>query len=87
MMRVKENADQMQSTLSSAAYDGAKFPVTNEDRTEDLVFVQGDKPAWVKEATGKWRLYKYYGGNEINEFAHNYFTQLGTNILFFSLTH
>ena len=87
MMRVKENADLMQNTLASAAYDGAKFPVTNEDRTEDIVFVQGDKPAWVKEISGKYRLYKYYGGNEINEFAHSYFTQLGTNILFFSLTH
>ena len=87
MMRVKENADQMQDTLASATYDGAKFPVTNEDRTEDIVYVQGDKPAWVKEISGKWRLFKYYGGNEINDFAHNYFTQLGTNILFFSLTH
>jgi hypothetical protein len=90
MMRVKENADQMQDTLSTADYDGAKFPVTNEDRTEDLVYVQGDKPAWVKESkesSGKWRLFKYYGGNEINDFAHNYFTQLGTNILFYSLTH
>lgn len=86
MMRVKENADKMQDTLSTAAYDGAKFPVTNEDLTEDIVFVQGDKPAWVQEKT-KWRLFKYYGGNEINDFAHNYFTQLGTNILFYSLTH
>jgi len=87
MMRVKENADKMQDTLATADYDGAKFPVTNEDRTEDLVFVQGDKPAWVKETSGKWRLFKYYGGNEINDFAHNYFTQLGINILFYSLTH
>ena len=61
--------------------------MTNEDRTEDIVYVQGDKPAWVKEISGKWRLFKYYGGNEINDFAHNYFTQLGINILFFSLTH
>lgn len=87
MMRVKENADQMQNTLASASYDGAKFPVTNEDLTEDLIFVQGDKPAWVKEPNNTWRLFKYYGGNEINDFAHNYFTQLGTNILFYSLTH
>lgn len=87
MMRIKENADKVQNTLAKAQYDGEKFPVTNEDLSQDMVFVQGDKPAWALEPSGRWRIFKYYGGNEINDFAHNYFTQLGINFIFYALTH
>ncbi|PCJ52042.1 MAG: hypothetical protein COA79_25020 [Planctomycetota bacterium] len=87
MLRIRESGKDLSNTLNVASYDGNKFAITKEDGTNDFVFVKSSKPAWVHEGTGKWRLYKYYGGNEINDFTHKFFTQLGTNIIFYSLTH
>lgn len=44
-------------------------------------------PAWVHEPGNKWRVFRYYQSREISDYAHEFYTHLGINILVYALTH
>lgn len=85
--RVLESGVDMEKLLASAAYGGPRFEVAREDGGTDIVFCQNnDLPAWVQEPGGRWRVFRYYDGREISDFAHHFYTRLGTNIIVHALT-
>ncbi len=86
--RIREGAEGLSDYLRTAAYSGARFEVTREDGAKDVIYCQKYAlPAWVREPNGRWRVFRYYGSREISDFAHDFYTRLGTNILVYALTH
>ena len=86
--RIREGAEGLSETLRTAAYSGARFEATREDGGKDVIYCQKHAlPAWAEEPGGRWRVFRYYGSREISDFAHVFYTRLGTNILVYSLTH
>jgi len=86
--RVLEGTAGLSDYLRTAAYSGARFEVVREDGAKDVLYCQKQAlPAWVNEPGGNWRVFRYYGSREISDFAHVYYTRLGTNILVYALTH
>ena len=86
--RIRETAPGLTDYLKTAPYAGESFEVRREDGALDMVYCQNQAvPAWVREPQGQWRVFRYYHGREISEFAHLFYTQLGTNIMLYALTH
>jgi len=86
--RVRETAPGISAALENAAYSGARFEAVREDGGIDVIYCQQQAlPAWVQEPDNRWRVFRYYGSREINDFAHLFYTQLGSNILVYALTH
>jgi hypothetical protein len=86
--RVRESAKGLDEYLRTAAYSGARFEVVREDDGKDVIYCQKQAlPAWANEPGGKWRVFRYYGSREISDFAHIFYTRLGTDILIYALTH
>ncbi len=86
--RIRESARDLGKSLKTAAYSGERFETRREDGDKDIVYCQPrTRPAWVQEPGGKWRVFRYYHSREISEFAHVFYTQLGTNIMVYALTH
>ena len=86
--RVRESTDGLSEYLETAAYSGERFEVVREDGDKDVIYCQRQAlPAWVEEPEGRWRVFRYYGSREISDFAHLFYTRLGTNILVYALTH
>jgi hypothetical protein len=86
--RIREAPLGVNSILPTAIVTGPKYSVTREDGRLDWVFCQGDTlPAWVEEATSNWRVFRYYPGLQISEYAHVFYTQLGINFFAYALTH
>ncbi len=86
--RVRESTKGLDEYLRTAAYSGARFEVTREDNGKDVVYCQKEAlPAWANEPGDRWRVFRYYGSREISEFAHIFYTRLGTNIVLYALTH
>lgn len=86
--RVLEGTSGLDSYLEKAAYSGARFEVVREDGGKDVIYCQEQAlPAWANEPGGKWRVFRYYGSREISDFAHVFYTRLGTNILVHALTN
>lgn len=86
--RIREGTEGLSESLRTAAYDGARFEATREDGGKDVIYCQDQAlPAWVEEPGGHWRVFRYYGSREISDFAHIFYTRLGTNILVYALTH
>ncbi|MFA6814974.1 MAG: DUF4159 domain-containing protein [Lentisphaeria bacterium] len=86
--RVLQGNDGLDDFLKSAAYNGPRYEVTREDHGKDIIFCQGNSmPAWIEEPGGIWRVFRYYGSREISDFAHAFYTRLGTNILVYAFTH
>ena len=86
--RVLEGTTGLSDYLRTAAYSGARFEVAREDGARDVIYCQKQAlPAWVNEPDGRWRIFRYYGSREISDFAHVFYTRLGTNILVYALTH
>lgn len=84
--RVRESADGLSERLSQAAYTGQRFETQREDGQFDVIYTQeAATPAWVQETDGHWRVFRYYHTNEINDFAHRFYTRLGTNIFVHAL--
>ena len=83
--RIRESAEGLSSRLSEAAYSGIRFEVTREDRQKDIIYTQ-DKgmPSWVQEPDGNWRVFRYYYSQEISDYAHTFYTQLGVNIFVYA---
>lgn len=85
--RILEDTQGLNDYLKNAAYSGMQFEIAREDGGKDLVFCQQEAtPSWAREPNGKSRVFKYYGSAEINQFAHEFYTRLGTNILIYALT-
>lgn len=86
--RVREGTEGLSDYLRTAAYSGARFEVVREDGANDVIYCQKQAlPAWVQEPDGRWRVFRYYGSRDISDFAHVFYTRLGTNILVYALTH
>jgi len=86
--RVRESTEGLTDYLKRAAYTGARFEVVREDGRKDVVYCQQRAlPAWVREPDGRWRVFRYYGSRAISDFAHEFYTRLGTNILVYAFTH
>ena len=86
--RVLEETKGLSSYLENASYGGERFEVAREDGGKDIIYCQEQAlPAWANEPGGKWRVFRYYGSREISDFAHTFYTQLGTNIIVYALTH
>ncbi|MBR0459451.1 MAG: DUF4159 domain-containing protein [Victivallales bacterium] len=84
--RVLESAKGIDESLQNAAYSGERFEVVREDGAKDVLYCQERAlPAWCHEANGHWRVFRYYSSSEINDFAHTFYTRLGTNILLYAL--
>jgi len=84
--RVREAAEGLDERVSQAAYSGNRFESVREDGSVDIIYTQPrHMPAWVQEATGRWRVFRYYHGPEISEYAHEFYTRLGVNILVYAL--
>ena len=45
----------------------------------------GQRPVWVQEPTGRWRIFKYYSGEEISNYAHAFYSRLGMNVFLYAL--
>jgi hypothetical protein len=85
--RVLESTDGLGDYLKNAAYGGPKFEVTREDQAKDIIYCQDNAmPAWANEPGNVWRVFRYYNSREISDFAHVFYTRLGTNILVYALT-
>lgn len=86
--RVLEDTKGLSSYLETAAYGGERFEVAREDGGKDIIYCQERAtPSWANEPGGRWRVFRYYGSREISDFAHTFYTQLGTNIVVYALTH
>jgi len=84
--RIRESADDFDETLKLASFAGNTYEVTREDGLQDEIFVMpGQRPMWVREPTGRWRIFKYYSGEEISNYAHSFYARLGTNIFLYAL--
>ena len=85
--RVLESTEGLDELLKTAAYGGVRFEVVREDNDKDIIYCQeAATPAWANEPGNKWRVFRYYGSREISDFAHVFYTRLGTNILVHALT-
>ena len=86
--RILEGSKGLPELLSTAAYSGPRFEVVREDGGKDVIYCQeGALPAWAQEPGGNWRVFRYYNSQEISDFAHVFYTRLGTNILVHALTN
>jgi hypothetical protein len=86
--RVRESTKGLSEYLQSAAYSGSRYEVAREDGAKDVIYCQKQAlPAWAHEANQQWRIFRYYGSREISDFAHVFYTRLGTNIVLYALTH
>lgn len=85
--RVREAAEGMDERLSSAAFSGPSFETTREDGSVEVIYTQPPNvPAWVRESDGRWRVFRYYHGEEISQYAHDFYTRLGVNIFVYLMT-
>lgn len=86
--RVRESAEGLSERLSEAAYTGVRFEVTREDGLNDVIYTQQRAmPSWVQEPDDSWRVFRYYYTQEISDYAHTFYTQLGVNIFVHTFTH
>ncbi len=86
--RIREGEKGLSSSLKNASYSGERFETVRKDGRKDIIYCQSTaRPAWAEEADGNWRLFKYYESKEISDYAHQYFTRLGINIITYALTN
>ncbi|NDV63223.1 DUF4159 domain-containing protein [Puniceicoccales bacterium CK1056] len=85
--RVREAAEGMDERLRSAAFSGPRYETTREDGSIEVIYTQPPNvPAWVQEPNGRWRVFRYYHGEEISGYAHTFYTRLGVNIFVYLMT-
>jgi hypothetical protein len=84
--RVRESAEGIDQRLSTAAFSGTRYEAVREDGSVDIIYTQPPHmPAWVQEPNGRWRVFRYYHGPEISDYAHEFYTRLGVNIFVYLL--
>jgi len=80
--RVREGAEGLETRLNDASYAGERFEAKREDGRTDIIFCEDPGlPAWVAEPEGEYRIFRYYHTEEINEYAHIFYTRLGVNLM------
>lgn len=85
--RIRESAEGLSDRLSEAYASGEPFEVTREDGRTDIIYTQNQAmPSWVQEASGDWRVFQYHYSQEISDYAHVFYTQLGVNIFVYVFT-
>ena len=85
--RIRESAEGLSDRLSEAYASGEPFEVTREDGRADIIYTQNQTmPSWVQEAGGDWRVFQYHYSQEISDYAHVFYTQLGVNIVVYVFT-
>jgi hypothetical protein len=84
--RIRESAENFDENLKLASFTGKTFEVIREDGLKDIIYSEpGQRPAWVQEPTGRWRIFKYYSGEEISNYAHSFYARLGMNVFLYAL--
>ena len=84
--RIRESAEKFDENLKLASFAGKTFEVIREDGLKDIIYSEpGQRPAWVQEPTGRWRIFKYYQGEEISNYAHSFYARLGMNVFLYAL--
>ena len=84
--RIRESAENFDENLKLASFTGGTFEVIREDGLKDIIYSEsGQRPAWVQEPTGRWRIFKYYSGEEISNYAHAFYARLGMNVFLYAL--
>lgn len=84
--RVRESAENFDQNLKLASFSGGTYEVTREDGLKDIIYSEnGQRPLWVQEPNGKWRIFKYYSGEEISNYAHAFYSRLGMNVFLYAL--
>ena len=84
--RIRESAENFDQNLKLASFAGGTFDVTREDGLKDIIYSeQGRRPLWVQEPNGRWRIFKYYSGEEISNYAHAFYSRLGMNVFLYAL--
>ena len=84
--RIRESAEDFDETLKLASFQGKTFEVTREDGLKDIIYtIPGKRPLWVREPTERWRIFKYYSGEEISDYAHSFYARLGMNVFLYAL--
>jgi hypothetical protein len=84
--RIRESAENFDENLKLASFSGGTYEVTREDGLKDVIYSQlGQRPLWVREPNGRWRIFKYYSGEEISNYAHAFYTRLGMNVFLYAL--
>jgi len=83
--RIRESAENFDQELKLASFAGNTFEVTREDGLKDVIYsVEGQRPLWVQEPNGRWRIFKYYTGEEISNYAHAFYARLGMNVFLYA---
>ena len=85
--RILEDTQGLTEYVSNASYSGERFEAVREDGGKDVIYCQSEAtPSWNHEPSGKTRIFRYYSSPEISDFAHEFYTRLGTNIVVYALT-
>jgi len=83
--RIRESAENFDQELKLASFVGNTYEVTREDGLKDVIYsVEGQRPLWVQEPNGRWRIFKYYTGEEISNYAHAFYARLGMNVFLYA---
>ena len=83
--RIRESAENFDQELKLASFAGSTYEVTREDGLKDVIYsVEGQRPLWVQEPNGRWRIFKYYTGEEISNYAHAFYARLGMNVFLYA---
>jgi hypothetical protein len=84
--RIRESADDFDENLKLASFSGGTYEVIREDGLKDIIYSEsGQRPLWVQEPNGNWRIFKYYSGEEISNYAHAFYSRLGMNVFLYAL--
>jgi hypothetical protein len=85
--RIRESTDGLGEYLKNAAHYSS-YKANREDGGKDVIYTDSsNKPAWVKEPDGTWRVFRYYTSQTISNYAHEFYSRLGVNIMVYALTH
>lgn len=85
--RIREKNKGLKEYLE-VAQSRDSYEANREDGAKDIIYTKsGALPDWVQETEGTWRVFRYYSSQTISDFAHQFYTQLGINIITYSLTH
>ena len=91
--RIRESAEGLDAEVAkidpSDSYKTVREDsiIGKKDTYDTIYCVEGSKPAFVREPNGKVRAFRYYHSTEISNFAHQFYSRLGVNILVYGLMH
>ena len=84
--RIRESAKDLGDVLSKVQTTKS-YETNREDGRKDQVFCIDETPSFVKEPDGRWRVFRYYRSTEISNYAHEFYSRLGVNIVVYAMTH